>query len=343
MKYIVPALSLLLACLTLSNCGGGGSGSGSDNSPPTVRPKSLEEITLTLDGTVKFSFFPNRNSQALRSGDIETGSFTYVRAGAQVRVYPNAAGTRSNIVYPDSVSSASYTYRAINDSSAVLTLTANGNNDSTFTGIKESIFGIGYADLFDTDSFEIPNNVVNIDLTFTGNGSFIISNIATVRIPGGDPAYDTALIPSSIGFTFGGFVPANYNPIIDPLRESRIAPASINNKLFNFRNGDSDDNLNFTIQFTSDNSQTDIVESEVGAGLLRISGIAIDNAINYTYERIPGTDDATLVISNADNTFDGSYTLRFSSGSGGRYIGTVDAGTLDAGDVSGTFTIPGSP
>ena len=343
MKHFLSAIALAACFATLTNCGGGG-GSG-DSTPPTTRPKTLDDLTLILDGSIRFQF--NRNigsAPAVSSGDVETGAFTYVFNGNNLRAYNNTAGTRSDTRFPNAIAAASYSYRAINPSSGILTLTGTGTTRLPVRGGFTANNG-SFTYLFENDSNFVPSNVVVIDITFTESGSVIASNPATVTIPGGDPAYDSVIIPTSITLTSGGPVPTNYNPTLDPNRDSIIAPESLNAKLFQFTHGGGNPALNFTIQFAADltggmggvgnNNNFD----EIGQGLLRVNGAAVDNAINYTYTRIGGTDDATLVISGSGLTFDGTYTVKFAGKQNGAYIGQVDAGTANAADVTGTFVV----
>ena len=342
MKHLISTIALITCCITLFNCGGAGAGSN-DKSPETVRPKTFDGIVLTLDSTVRFEFIRNTGSApALVSGDVETGTFLYTLGGVQLRKYRNTNGDDSDVRYPDSVSSASYTYRAINTSAGILTLTAVGINDLTTSGTRSANNG-SLVYLFNSDSNGTTNNVVVIDLTFSKNGQSITSNEATVRIPGGNQRYDNVLVPTTLSLATGGYVSTNYNPTLDPKRDSKIAPASLNNKLVNYTNGKPDTTLDFTIQFVADNAgpANNSNIDEIGQGLLRVAGNSVDDAVNYTYTRTGGTDDAILVISNANNTFDGRYTLKFSGVDNGAYIGEVDAGTADASDVSGRFFVPG--
>ncbi len=70
-------------------------------------------------------------------------------------------------------------------------------------------------------------------------------------------------------------------------------------------------------------------------------------AADYTWRRIGGTDTGELVLSNIpdeavlpfDSSLNGSYIIDFSGFQSGLYTGSVDADTLDAGDVSGSFTL----
>jgi len=337
MKNLISAISLVACCITLSNCGGGG-GDRIDTSPPTIRPKTLDGVVLILDTSVRLEFIRSTGTPgAIANGDVETGAFIYTLGGLQLRTYRNSTGGNSDVRYPDEVSTAAYSYRPINNSSGVLTLTAVGSSDLITTGIFGADNG-SFVYLFESDSNGIENHVVVMDVTFTENGSFITSNAATVSIPGGNPQFDTVLIPTTVSLAAGGLVPTNYNPLLDPNRKSKISPESLNNKRFQFTNGIPNPSLNFTIQFASEALGPIVTNiDEIGLGLLRVNGAAVDRAVNYTYTRTGGTDDAILVLSSSNTTFDGRYTLRFAGRENGMYIGNVDAGTPNAADVSGSF------
>jgi hypothetical protein len=335
--------ALASIALLLTSCGGG---SGSDSSPHTIRPKSLDGLVFTLDTNVTFQFVRNAGtSAALLSGDEETGTFVYVRNGNQIRQYPNFGGDNSDTRYPDTLTGASYIYHAINESSAILTLNGTGVNDLVTNGGKMNALNGSFTFLFNTDSSGNIVHQVVLDITFATNSSSISSNIATVRIPGSpEPQYDVIYVPSGIRMLTGGVVPENYNPVIDPLRPSLICPASLNNLIFNCTNGIPNPFFDFSVQFVTQaknlNKSNATDPDETGQGLFRIAGSPVDNAINYTWRRVNGTDTGILVISGGNNTFDGKYTLSFTGQDSGSYVGEIDAGTLDAAEVSGSFLIP---
>jgi hypothetical protein len=332
--------------LGLSSCGGSGGSDGDGDA--TVRPKSLDGLVMKLDKNVSFEFVRNTGaSGAVATGDVETGTFFYTLAGTQLRQYPNQQGDESDCRYPDRITAANYTYRAINETSAVLTLNGVGGSDLITTGSFNANNG-SFAYFFESSSFRSffgPQviNQLEIDLTFQGNGVSVTTGVSTVRIPGSAlPNYDTVRIPTDFNLAGGGgAVPENYNPTVDFQRPSRITPASLNALLMRFTNGIPNPVFDFTIQFTSSASVpvgTDGTASEeIGQGLLRVAGAVVDNAVNYTWKRIPNTDTGTLTITGSNQTYDGIYTLSFSGPDSGRYAGQADGGTADANEVSGSF------
>lgn len=349
MKALTAFLTVIASCLVMSNCGGGG-GSEEAASASTVRPKTLDGLNLTFANYPLFEFSRTiGTAAAVAVGDVERGTFFYtLLPGVQRREYPNIAGDDSNCHWPDFISGASYTYRPTNETSGVLTLSGLGVNDTILTGGAFTALNGSFAYFFNWDSSGTVVNQIELDLTFTANGPSITLGTTTVRIPGSaTPQWDTVRIPGALSLATGGAVPVNYNPKLDALRESKLVPVSLNNTLVNFTNGAGNTANDFTIQFTADASGMAAVSSnnaeEVGQGLLRISGAVVDNAVNYSWRRIPGTDSATLTLSGANNTFDGKYTLNFTSTDVGAYIGEVDALTTDIAEVSGSFSIPKAP
>ena len=343
MKKFKPLLSLtcpFLAVFLLTQCGGGKG--GEDLS--TVRPKTMDGITLTLDTNVFFDFIGGMNSpRAINNGDVETGTFFYRRGGSRFRKYPNARNTVSNSDWPDGVNTPSYSYRAINASSGILTLkgVATGGLPSVPAGQWENneswaSFFRYTSPWFDTND----TNTIVLDITFSDQGTIITSNVVTLRIPETEAEFatlDTLRINSTIRLTDGGGVPPNYNPTIDPDRPSRIAPETLDNKLMVATNGIPNPALDFTLQFTRDSGGIGFgVDNEIGRVILRITTSPIDNAADYTWERIGGTDSGTLTLSNSGTFFDGAYNLDFIGRENGIYTG-------DTPQQSGTFTIAPAP
>lgn len=343
MKLLLSFISVASSVLILTGCGG--SGVDSDDSEPTVRPKTLDGLIIKLDSTVSFEFVrTSGTSAALVSGDIETGTFFYSLSGNQLRTYSNTSGDNSDCRFPDSISGASYTYQAINETSALLTLTGTGINDLDDTG-SYGAQNNSFCFFFNSDSDGNVITQVEIDLAFQSNGSTIDPGTSTVRIPGStSPEFDIVRIDTSIQMSTGASVAENYNPSIDYLRDSLIAPETLNNVVMNFTNGIPDPTLDFTIQFVTQSSSYDLdyEYDEIGQGFLRIASSPVTDAVDYTWMRIAGTDDGTLIISGSNTTLDGQYTLSFVGVDNGTYVGEVDSDTDDIGEVSGTIFLPGT-
>lgn len=357
-----------LVALGLVNCGGGGG--SDDDSNATVRPKTMDGIILDLDASASFEFIRNTGTAgAVNNGDVESGTFLYTpKIGNDVlKTYDNLNGDQSNFRYPLSVTAATYTYRAINDSSGVLTLTANGSFDPFFTlppGANVAL-NDSWIRLFFSYSPQVPNSntrVAEIAITFKDNVSFVTSEIITLRLPESPlvNTLDTVRIPSSLALATLQPVPLNYNPVLTERAPSRIAPATLTNRLMSATNGIPDVTKNFTIQFIADASTTGLATAadsvEIGRGLLSVydpaavpPGLsAVGIALDYTWRRIAGTDRGELVLSNIpdnpalpfDTSLNGTIVLSFNGLESGTYSGSADGDTVNPADVTGTFFIP---
>jgi hypothetical protein len=357
-----------LVAFGLVSCGGGGG--GSDDGNATVRPKTMDGIVLDLDSAASFEFIRNTGSAgAVNNGDVESGTFIYTPriANDALKLYDNLNGDKSNFRYPLSVTAATYTYRAINDSSAVLTLTATGAFDPFFTlpggatiALNDSWIRLFYS--YSPQVFVSNTRVAEIAITFKDNVSFVTSEIVTLRLPESPlvNTFDTVRIPSSIALATFVPVPLNYNPVVTERAPSRIAPATLTNRLMKATNGIPDATKDFTIQFTADAATpgvaTEADSVEIGRGLLSVYNpssvppglTAVSIALDYTWRRIAGTDRGELVLSNIpdnpalpfDTSLNGTLTLSFTGQETGNYSGAADGDTANPADVAGTFIIP---
>ena len=327
----------------------------------------MDGIILDLDGAATFEFIRNTGGGgAQNNGDVETGTFLYSPklSNDALKTYDNLNGDKSNFRYPLSVTSATYTYRAINDTSGVLTLSATGSFDPFFTlqpganiALNDSWIRLFFS--YSPIVFTSNTRTAEIGITFTNNNAFVTSDIVTLRLPDSPlvSTFDTVRIPSRISLATFEPVPPDYNPTLDSARPSRIAPASLTSRLMNAKNGIPDANKDFTIQFVADavvpSTTSDSVEA--GQGLLYVynpalvpPGLsAVGIALDYTWRRIGGTDTGELILSNIpdsatlpfDSSLNGSHILSFSGKESGSYTGSVDGDTTTAADVSGTFTL----
>lgn len=365
---IAAWLSISVLALGLISCGGGGGGDA-EESEATVRPKTMDGIIMSLDNLTTFEFIRNTGTAAaVKNGEVETGTFLYNSgAGISIRSYNNIGGDQSTFQYPLSVSAATYTYRAINNNSGVLTLVANGVFDFRVTIPPGVVFPFNnsWIQLFFSHSpvTTIPNaRLAEIDITFTDQGSFVTSDTLTLRIPNSPfvNTLDTVRIPSTITLATGGSVPLNYNPVSVERAPSKIAPASLGNRLMRATNGIPDQNKDFTIQFSSDGvlggGAVTADSTEIGRGLLSVwdasttppGFTAVGIALDYTWQRTGGTDTGILVLSNIPNvpalpfasSLNGRMVLSFSGQETGSYVGTADGDTPSAADVTGSFFMP---
>ena len=327
-----------IAALALTSCGGG---SAADGNKATVRPKSLDGIYLYLNTptNARLEFVRNTSSNgAIENGDVETGVFFYTLSGNNLTVISNRSGTSTNTRFPDSVIGGTYSYRAVNGSAGVITLNGVADNDGTNSGAATAGNG-SFADLFDSDSTGAERHTLEMDVTFSDSNGTALPDTSTLRIVGSTSNFDVLALPISANLVIGGSLPTNYDPTVDPSRPSRIAPESLGNKRFVFTSN-AGAAFNMTIQFTADTVGSPSSSfDESGTGLLRRNGAIVDNGVNYTWTRIDGTDAGKLVITNAESTLNGTYTLDFTGTTAGTYLGTTDADTTDVNEVSGTFTL----
>lgn len=367
-RLLMAGSFVSLMALGLVSCGGGGG--GSDDGNATVRPKTMDGIVLDLDASASFEFIRNTGTAgAVKNGDVESGTFLYTPkiANNALKLYDNLNGDKSNFRYPLSVTAATYTYRAINDSSGVLTLTATGSFDPTFTLLPgaNTALNISWIRLFFSYSpqvFVSNTRVAEIAITFKDNVSFVTSEIVTLRLPESPlvNTFDTVRIPSTISLATFQPVPVNYNPVVTERPPSRIAPATLTNRLMKGTNGIPDATKDFTIQFIADASTpgvaTEADSVEIGRGLLSVFNptsvppglTAVGIALDYTWRRIAGTDRGELILSNIpdnpalpfDTSLNGTIVLSFSGTESGSYTGSADGDTANPADVTGTFIIP---
>ncbi len=334
------------AVLSVSGCGGGGD--LYDTSPPTIRPKTLDALILYLDGSVTFEFLRNTGTPpALKSGNVEVGTFIYNRGGNEIRQHPNQGGDTSDTQYPDKLNSVTYSYLAVNETSAVLTMDGIVDNDLTTSGGGFDADNGSYTFLFQSDSAGNPISQVQVDLTFSTDGSAITPDVATVRIPGSAmPWFDVIFVPAGLTTDTGGPVLENYNPQVDPNAPSKIAPPSLDNLTIVFTNG-TDPTYNFNIQFvtqaTFPNKTNATDPDETGQGLMTVNGNPLVGAMTYSWRRINGTDTGVLVIGGINPpdpvTLNGSYVLDFLGLDNGPYNGSLDGNTTDINEVTGTFFV----
>ena len=335
MKQIASALALLALCISLPSCGGGGG--GSDGSPSTVRPKTLDGITFSLDSKATFRFTRSIGSgPAETTSDVETGVFTYT-GNSTPKAYNSTQSNITNVIFPRSITSGTYTYQPTNSVGGTLTLTGN----AIYTLPTQLPFPFNPVLIpFISDSDGNENRVVTVNVTFVSSGSFISANSAVVSVlGGGDPDFDSVVVPATVTLTSGGGVPPNYNPTLDPNRPSVIAPATLNNAVLTFESGTNNPAFDFSLQLAADASGTGSMNvDEIGQAILTVNGTIITNSEAYTYKRTPGTDDAVLVLSGSGSAVDGSYVLSFSGTQVGTYAGSTP-------DLSGSFVVvtPGIP
>lgn len=353
---LLLAATTLIAVVLLPACGGG----GEDTSPPTVRPKTLDDLVIQLTDGPSMQFIRSANSPTANlSGETETGTLLYnFNTDDNFVDYLALDGIRTNCYWSSDLINISYEYTAINDNQARLTVYADLGNDEDFLGTPNPnpINGRPQSAFWLIDSAVPPNFISEcvFDLSFTGDGSVITLNPVRVIIPGSAlPDIDNVEVAGTIRTKDGDLVPENYNPMTSTNLPSDIAQPYLNTLTFNCTNtGLGDPNFDFNITFAATqqwalgakSNETD--PDEIGTFNITI-GVGTPSPVlgagDYTYRRINGTDEAILVLSGTGTTFDGTYTLAYAGRDNGDYIGQVDGGTPDVNEVIGTFLIPGAP
>lgn len=349
-------MALPLVCsLVFSSCGGSGGGDGDGDGEETIRPRTLDDISITLPGGIAFDFSRSvGTAPAISNGQTEIGSFVYRPGISNFQNYPNQGGTTSDTLFPDSLSDRTYTYQALNATSGIITLTGVAVNDLNVTGgfesANDSFTFFFHSDSSQDDLLEAPSNpTIQMNVTFNqlGATSIEISSLILSIVDSVEPEFDVTFPPEPIiALTDGGTVPINFNPETDPNELSAIVPESLNGLFLIFSSGDSNFNDNFSFQFVSVDATDPSSEiDEVGSGIQSIGftnttqpDVEGSAGVQYSWRRIPGTDNATLTFSNGAENFNGSYLLQYSSESSGFYTGT---GPNNSG-LSGTFIVRSS-
>jgi len=291
---LATVASTALITTSLTNCGGGSA--GGDDESYTLRPKTLEGVTLQLANSVTFEFVRDSSSSAaINNGDTEFGNFLYT-AASDTFTANSLDNTEEEIAWPSSIGSALYTYTAINDSSGVIVVT---------TSVIDLKFGTnGDHSYFSKDDGN-GNTSARMIVTFIDTGGF--ASTADIRLE--DPEDPFTVLTSGAFTVDGGALSANYNIPIDDNRQSKLSPETIggNNIIFT---DDSDPTFNFTLVVGVGLSTIDYDEIGETAYLNDMGDVTV-NAAPYFYNRILGTDNASLILEGTDNS--GTTNLLFLS------------------------------
>ena len=217
----------IVSTLVLSSCGGGGSGSNDPNF--TERPRTLDDLILTLDDTAIALEF-RRSSTSPREASIanpETGSvgYTFVNDGNEEASI--GLGTVMQIAYPQTLQSLSYSYQPINDVSGLLTLQSVGativiitNNNglpisTAFPFTPGAPVRPDFITLFPTIGATQWNPTFL--LTFINDGT-VITDVSVLARPEN---------VNNIGFITANTIPQNFSPLFIPSLQN-LADGSYN-------------------------------------------------------------------------------------------------------------------
>ena len=335
LKFAAVATAII-ATTSLTNCGGGSGGGGST----TVRPKTLDDVTLTMSGgNATFEFIRGSASgRAIDSNDIETGTFVFSSTSTRAP-YRSVENGFVDVIWPRTVGVTAYTYRALNDTSGELTLAVGTDTQwNIITGGTIGTFTPDYS-YFDgriVSGAAGPSSLVML-VSFDG------SSTAGIRLD--DPDNPTAGTGSSSTFTTGSFtvggqpLPANYNPTNSSTTQvSEFSLPEITGTNIEFVDTASTAN-SFSLLPTS---TATTVSGEVGQTIYRDNaGTALGGAADYSYALDAGTDNATMILSGG-TPVDGTITLTYTSAasnSDGSQIQQAGGSYTTSSGRSGTFAV----
>jgi len=344
-QFLFSVASLAMASLTLTGCGSGGGG-GEDEGEPTARPKTLDNVSLTMPfGEVGFSFIRGMSSpKAVNDGDTETGTFIYTFARSSAD-YESVEGYTIKAVWPYRIGPATYTYRAINDTTGEITLTSSNFMFNDFPAGGSSIIHEFFSN-YNAVGDPMPTSTIRMLVSFESTGSTITTTNMRMEDPdtpnifgGGGPLdlISSSVLGTPIFRVQGSSLPYNYNPVEGPGdRHSKLSIEKLGGTNVEFTD-DADVTQSFSMVFTTTGSLPEI--DDVGEASYRSNdGSVVISAAGYSYDRILGSDDALLVVSGGTPN-DGTITMTATS------VGTTTqdyAGTyVTASGRTGTFLVRG--
>ncbi len=293
----------------LTSCGGGG-GDSSQTSPATVRPKSLDGLSIILNNGMRLSFLKSTGApSAATTGSTENGAVSYNLQGTNAQNSTNLDGAMSGYLAPNSIPNLSYAYTATNERGGTIIITAGGPPTFTapLTGTFNNILTMPPS-LWLSDSAANATAQVFIDITFSDDGSFI-TDVTTTFGPVGSvsPGNDTSVTSASITLTTGGAVPVNFDVIPDTTSKSVKIPSNLNGFVIVLNDTVNENRL----QFVSSGVVT--LSDDIGNAVQTIDVNPANVGLNYVYDRQIGADIADLDISNGNPAFEGSYVLTFNA------------------------------
>ena len=326
---LAAVAAAVLATTSLTNCGGGGGSGGGD---ATIRPKTLEGVTLSMSGNnASFQFLRSASSSTAQdNNDVETGSFLFNSQPVRAP-YRSVENGFVDVIWPRTVGVTNYSFRALNDTSAELTLTVSSATQwDSITGP----IGTFTADYSYFEGTATPSSLIML-ISFDGSGS------AGIRID--DPDSPLAGTGSSSTFTSGTFtvdgqpMPAGYDSSNSNSQSGRLALSSITGTNIEFTDVISANSFSLIPTATATSPS-----GEIGQTIYRdSSGTAIGNAADFSYSVTSGTDIATLVLSGG-TPIDGTITLTYTStsaSSGGFQTQQAGGTYTNTSGGSGTFNV----
>jgi len=322
----LTALASLLALpLLLSSCGGGG-GSGVEGPAPRV----LNGLTLALStsGGPIFSFISIDDFVSEENPDIDTGIVTMVASPSDIPTV-GANGTPGTICFAPTISNASYTYKVISGSTAVLTITGTGANvpsilDPVDTCALENAFVLTYNILYGSTGGAINELILTpVPSASSGSASFLMNLFSN---------------NSLMTLQSGGLVPEGYGLVQSRSVAPRlIVPNTIGSQ--NLRlSVDGDTSLDQSYVFINSNyqpfSNIDLL-LESGQGLSSLdSDPANPTTLDWSWqpgETSSGTLGNNVGVLSVFDEFGQSFVYDFT------FAQLQDDGTVTGGSESGVY------
>lgn len=331
LKHVASSIAAIaMAGLVFTSCGSGGGGDDGEDKV-TIRPKTLDGVSLVMQGSVvAFEFIRGQSSgKAINDGDVETGSFFY---GYRGHTMPNTEGLKFpiDVMWPYTIGPATYTYTPTNETSGEIILRSSGFFFDDLAGFGNSEFNHSYF------SNEHTPSSIRMLVTFESSGS-VISHVSVRMedpevpwIDSGDPDipdFSSTTLSAGSATVGGAPLPVNYNPQDGGFEQhSKISAVKIGGYNVEFVDA-VDPAKSFSLQLTS--LIEDVDYDDVGQTTYRDSdGDMVVSAAGYTYARIIETDNASLVMTGGTPQ-DGTTVLTF-----------LSSGAIATQNYAGTYVTP---
>ena len=333
---LATVASAVIATTSLTNCGGGSAADGLESA--TIRPKTLENVKLTMPGgAVSFEFI--RNSASTGAGDngmTEFGGIIYTKSDKSTDL-TTIDNTVLTIHWAEGLEGTTYTYTAINDTSGEITITASNVNHT----LEPFDPALRLHHLFDNAATTNGVSSARLIVSFEDNGGS--AKDATIRMEDPDePLAEDGAGPGSSTTVFGGTftvngtaLPTNYNPNFDgPNRVSKIALASLHGKVIRFVDSTAAAS-NFTLLPIALASAVNDVDEIGQTTYLDSADQFVTDSADYTYDRTNGTDSGIMILTGTAPAA-GTFVLNFLSPSTATQSASGVYST--SGGRQGTFT-----
>lgn len=341
--------ALALTSALMISCGG----SGSSDSEETVRPKTLEDLVIVLDGqTISMEFLRDASSPSeATSSNPETGSIIYSLVDGNTQYHEAISGASFDYHWPQSVTSMTYTYTPINAAAGQLLVKVTGadflysaGNDFTegSNRVGQNINAFSLAQLMNAASDPAGGGseiTVRFTITFNSGGGGTLTGVTLQVQPDAinhdvyflsdtdmdgddDDKTSSTLTSTTLAFLTEGTiltdqgltVPVNYSQDNDNYI-SEISNNSLDEQTVLFTPDTISDSFSCQCTLTDTTTSGTITIEEGTCVYLDTDDNPVFGSADYTYQKVDGTDDATFVLVGgfANGTTPGTYTLSFTS------------------------------